>query len=144
MKDTLEFTAAFIIAAKVSGDVGTIVARRNSPAEANSRDKTLENLSRPKRTEMKQASLPLLWFSCALLKPESWLYTEGLVTAFWSEYDPFAIYKGTFDSPRDYCKIILSVHCFDGWCTRSMSTALGELQCTFTFPNAHQCVIQRL
>lgn len=33
--------------------------------------------------------------SCALLKPDLWLYTEGLVTAFWSEYDPFAIYKGT-------------------------------------------------
>lgn len=68
MKDTLEFTAAFIITAKVSGDVVTIVARahsgttRMSPAEANSRDKTLENLSRPKWTEMKQASLPLLWF----------------------------------------------------------------------------------
>lgn len=66
MKDTLEFTAAFIITAKVSGDVVTIVAcaysGTRSPAEANSRDKTLENLSRPKWTEMKQASPPLLWF----------------------------------------------------------------------------------
>lgn len=76
MKDTLEFTAAFIITAKVSGDVATIVARahsgtrRKSPAEANSRDKTLENLSRPKWTEMKQASSTAL-VSCAFIKARS-------------------------------------------------------------------------
>lgn len=68
MKDTLEFTAAFIIATKVYRDVlmpmvhasGT---RRNTTAKANSSDnKTLENQSRPKWTDIKQASPSLLWF----------------------------------------------------------------------------------
>lgn len=96
-KNTLEFTAAFIITTKVYRDAMTTVAHahsgtwRNTPAKAERSDKkTLENVRRPKWTDVQQqASLPLLWF-LAGLKPDPWLYTEGLVTAFWTEYDlPF-------------------------------------------------------
>lgn len=156
MNDSLEFTAAFIIIAQWFTEMGRPLWPMLSvePGEKHvceSQEQRRQDTGKINRGQKKKKGLiwsrpqiTVLWFLVLDEKPDPWLYTEGLVTALWTEYDPFDICKGTFDNPRDYCKRKKkrkekSVHCFDGWSTRSMSTALGVLQCTFTFPNTHQC-----
>lgn len=111
MKDTLAFTAAFIITAKVYRDVLTTVGHSSQwdleKQACLSQLQWQEDTGKVKRGQSGlMGSRPLSYCSGFLC----WIKTRSLAL-YWRtsycilKYDPFAIDKCTFGSPHDYCKI---------------------------------------